>query len=72
MRAPRVTLAADSLREFEATHGRKPSGYGAWRFTLHRPGEFTVFEFTGDYYDARTLALREARLSGCHTIMLCM
>jgi hypothetical protein len=46
-----TTSKTVSTRQYQASHGRSPRGYGQWMFELRGAGE--IVTRTGTYTDAR-------------------
>lgn len=67
----KITFDQDSARDYAATHGHAPRGYGQWAFALGRPdGAWTEVHFTGNYSDVKKEAIREARNLGCTVVVV--
>jgi len=60
-----------SSREFELSHGKRPSGRGYWAFRIGSARE--PFWIAGDlpYSEAKKRALQEAQRRGSYEISVC-
>lgn len=65
-----MTLSVDT-HDYENTHGKKPYGFGNWRFEFKKYGSCLMKDFAGRAYgNARSEALADAKEYGAEAVVL--